>query len=85
MTKMTLTVTEEVRDKAKKVAARQGTSVSSMFTRFVRAMDQPERDRRRIPIGPLTRRLSGIVKLPEGKTWEDVLDEAIMEKYGPAK
>jgi len=85
MTKLTLSVTEETRDRAKELAAREGTSVSSMFSRFVQAMDQTQPSRNDIPIGPLTRRLSGLLKLPEGRTWEEVLDEAIMERHGPGK
>ena len=36
-------------------------------------------------IGPLTRKLMGVVKLPPGKTYQDVLTEALMEKYRPRK
>lgn len=84
MTKITLSVTEDTRDKARRVAAREGTSVSSMFSRFVQAMAQHRRDDE-IPIGPVTRSLSRIIKLPKGKTWEDVREEAMIEKHGPRK
>jgi hypothetical protein len=35
-----------------------------------------------IPVGPLARQASGIIKLPPGKTDREVLEEALLEKYG---
>jgi hypothetical protein len=51
-----------------------------MFTQVVRAMAGQKR--RRHPIGPLTRKVSGIISLPRGKTFHDVLTDALMDKYG---
>ena len=32
-------------------------------------------------IGPVTRKLSGIVKLPPGKVYKELLDETLRERY----
>ncbi len=80
MKKLTLSMDEETIREAKRIAAEQGTSVSAMFTRLVRAM--AHKPGQNIEIGPITRELTGIASLPEGKTDRDVLTEALMDKYG---
>jgi hypothetical protein len=78
--KLTLSIDEEVIEQAKELAARENTSVSGMFTRMIRGMAR--RTKNEIPISPAVRKLIGIAKLPKGKTYEDILTEALMEKYG---
>jgi len=80
MTKLTLSVDETIVERAKEIARANGTSVSSMFSQFVQSMGaaKPRADR----IGPLTRKLIGIAKLPPGKDYKEVLADALAEKYG---
>jgi hypothetical protein len=80
VTKLTLSVDEAVVKQAKQIAQANGTSVSAMFSQFVRSMAGSRR--RPTKIGPLTRKLSGIVKLPPDKDYKELLTEALMEKYG---
>ena len=80
MKKLTLSMEEETIEEAKRLAAERGTSVSAMFSRIVQAMAHEPGEG--IEIGPITRRLSGIISLPEGKPAWDVLTDALMEKYG---
>jgi hypothetical protein len=80
MKKLTLSMDEETIAEAKRLAAESGTSVSAMFARLVRAMAaRPEAG---IPIGPITRQATGLVKLPDGKTDRELIEEALMDKYG---
>ena len=80
MPKLTLSTDSKTIAQAKRLAAQNHTSVSAMFTRLIRAMTKkPKTDD---DIGPLTRELTGIIKLPKGKTDRDVLTDALMEKYG---
>ncbi len=59
------------------------TSVSAMFSQFVQSAGaEPNR---RAKIGPLARKLSGIVKLPAGKDYKELLAEALLEKHGIAR
>ncbi len=79
MTKLTLSVDEEVVAQAKRLAGEHGTSVSAMFTQIIRSMaDGPRQGPRP---GPLARRASGLIRLPEGRTARDVLVDALAEKY----
>ena len=80
MTKLTLSVDEEVARQAKRLAKRNGRSVSAMFSQFVRAMAR--REQNALAIGPLTRKASGLVVLPRKKTCRKVLEDALIEKYG---
>lgn len=79
MKKLTLSADEEVIAQAKELAARQGTSVSAMFSRLVRAMAHTPHEK--IKIGPITRRATGLVTLPPGKTDREILEQALAERY----
>lgn len=84
MAKLTLSADEQVIKKAKKLAAERGTSVSAMFSAYVQSLDREDRDFRK-SLPPLTRKAYGLVKLkPEdrGKTYRQLRDEALAEKYG---
>lgn len=83
MTKLTLSVEEAVVAKAKKIARTNKTSVSAVFSQFILSADA--RRTRGGRIGPLTRKLTGIVKLPRNKDYKDLLTDALMDKYGTAK
>jgi hypothetical protein len=79
MKKLTLSMDDETIEQAKHIAAEQGTSVSAMFSRLVQAMAR--RKGEKIEIGPITRRATGLVKLPPDKTDRELLEEAIADKY----
>jgi hypothetical protein len=83
MTKLTLSVEEEVVRSAKRIAQVNKTSVSAMFSQFVRSM--AVRTGHPPKIGPLTRKLSGMLKLPPGKDYRELLADALEEKYGRSK
>jgi hypothetical protein len=80
MTKLTLSVREDVVEKAKRIARANKTSVSSMFSQFVESVAAPRATRAKI--GPLTRRLSGIISFPANKDYKDLLTDALMNKHG---
>jgi hypothetical protein len=80
MKKLTLNAEPEVIEQARRLAEAQGTSVSSLFARIVRFLAR--RDGDRPPIGRLARSASGLAKLPPGKSEREVLEEALIEKYG---
>lgn len=72
---------KEIVKRAKRLAKEQGTSVSALFERFVRAATETPNKKSR-PVGRLTRKATGVIKLPKGKTARGVLEEALLEKYG---
>ena len=79
MKKLTLSMDEDVIRDAKRLARRNKTSVSAMFSRFIRNMANPRR--MEIPADSTVARATGLISLPKGKTPRDVLTEALMEKY----
>jgi hypothetical protein len=83
MTKLTLSVEEEIVEQAKRLAEANRTSVSAMFSRFIQSMANPRADQ--IKIGPVTRKLSGILQLPPEKDYKELLAEALEDKYRTAK
>lgn len=80
MKKLTLSAEEEIIELAKKIAREHKTSVSTLFSRFVRFLSAHEE----VPskIGPIARSVSGIIKFPKGKTERKILEDALMEKEG---
>ena len=78
--KLTLSAPEEVIADAKRIAARKMTSVSGLFVRLVRAVDQETGQQD--SLGPITLRASGIAKLPSDQTDAELLEEALNERYG---
>jgi hypothetical protein len=82
MKKLTLSADEGVIREAKRLARRNRTSVSAMFSRFVRGMAKAGKARKGIPADSTAARARGFIPLPKGKTDRDVLTEALMEKYG---
>jgi hypothetical protein len=79
MNKLTLSIEEPVVEKAKQIAETNQTSVSAMFSQFVQSMAAA--DARPAKIGPLTRKLTGFIKLPPRKDYKDLVTDALMEKY----
>jgi hypothetical protein len=80
MKKLTLSANPDVIDEARQLAEQNGTSVSSLFERFVRLLAGQRRSVR--SLGPLTRKASGMVVLPEGRGAREVLEDALLEKHG---
>lgn len=79
MTKITLSVEPDIVEQAKKLAVLSNTSVSAMFSRFVRGLAQ--RQKANAKLGPLTRKASGIVSLGKGD-YKTMLTDALVKKYG---
>lgn len=83
MTKLTLSADEQVIRQAKRIAKRRGTSVSDLFSRFIRTLARNRRKQdREIPPDSIAARATGYISLPRGKSDRDILTEALMEKYG---
>ena len=78
-TKLTLSVDKHLIAEAKKMAAEQHTSLSSMFSRLMSAMIGQRK--KKLRLGPLTRQALGLVRLPSNKTDRELLEEALLAKY----
>ena len=82
MKKLTLSADEKVIAQAKRLAARRRTSVSAMFARFVTSTSRKENAPQEVPNDSIAARVTGIIRLPKGKSERDILTETLMEKYG---
>lgn len=80
MPKLTLSADAATVELAKSLAAEQNTSVSAMFERFVTLVAVKSRPSAKV--APLTRRVSGIVKLPKGRDPRMVLGDALLDRHG---
>ena len=78
--KLTLSVDRDVIARAKRVARRHGTSLPSMFARFLTFVAKEEA----APAvhAPLTRQALGLVRLPAGKSDKQLLADALAGRYG---
>ena len=82
MTKLTLSADKELIEKAKKLARRQNTSVSALFSRYLTAITQLVETP---ATGPLTSDATGLIKLPRRQRAKTILADALIEKYGLAE
>ena len=80
-TKLTLSVDPALVRVAKHLAAERGTSVSAMFARLPTAM-QAARTADLSALAPLTRTVSGLVSLPDGRSDGEILEDALDGRHG---
>ena len=78
--KLTLSADKEIIARAKKLAEDNRTSVSAMFSRLLMAMTRG----RSSPdaLGLVTRKATGLIRIPTHKRDRQLLEEALAEKYG---
>lgn len=83
MTKLTLSADQQVIQTARRLSRRNRTSISAMFARMVLAADDQSHRQERLP--PIVARASGIIQLPGPSRDDEVLAEALLDKYGLPK
>lgn len=81
MKKLTLSAEENVIVQAKRIAARDKTTVSAMFSRYIRGLGRRDTASKDVPPDSIAARATGFLTLPKGKTARDVLTEALLERY----
>jgi hypothetical protein len=82
--RFTVSAEKQLLEKAKRMAAARNTTVSAMFTRFLRALAEIDAAPAK-RLGPITRRAAGLVKLPDDRSVKDLVAEALAEKHGFAE
>ena len=81
--KLTLTAPPEIITLAEEQAKLENTSISAMFANFIMAKNKlSARHRARRKVGPLTKSLTGVVKLPENFDEKEFMSDVLAEKYG---
>ena len=82
MKRLILTLGEEVIEAAKQLAQRNGTSVSALFSAMVHTHSLVGPESGSPELSPRTRKLTGIIQLPPGKTDRQIIEDALLEHYG---
>ena len=86
MSKLTLTTPKEIIAMAEDQARRENTSISAMFVNFVKSKNRILSEQRAPrEIAPITKSLTGIVKLPEDFDERDFMTDILSEKHGLRK
>lgn len=78
MAKLTLNVDAEIIAQAKRLAAENHTSVSALFSHFIRALANNAGSD--MPIGKIAKKASGMIDL-KGRDYRDVLTDSLVDKY----
>ena len=87
MSKLTLTAPPEIITLAEEQAKRENTSISTMFVNFILAKTEwaSRHDASNRKVGPLTKSLTGIIKLPEEFDEKEFMSDIFCKKYGVGK
>ncbi len=86
MSKLTLTAPAEIVSLAEELARLENSSISAMFVNFIMAKaKRSPRHPSRQKVGPITKSLTGIVKLPEDFDEKEYMSNVFTEKYGLGK
>ncbi|MGC9455858.1 MAG: DUF6364 family protein [Phycisphaerae bacterium] len=80
MNKLTLSADEKTIQSAKRIAGKHNTSVSALFSRFVHSMEK--RQWAGAPLGPITKKASGLVSLPKSRSDKELLSDALADRHG---
>lgn len=79
MSKLTLSIDNKIITTAKDLAAKQHTSVSEMFTNFIKAVAVKEKQYGKL--SPLAKQATGLVKIDANKDYKELLTDSLMDKY----
>lgn len=79
--KLTLSIEEQVIESAKEYAKRQGRSLSNIVEEYLKSISKKSHQNKKTKFHPLVEELCGSVKIPENKTYDEILGEALIEKY----
>ena len=80
-TKLTLSIEEQVIEKAKEYAKKQGRSLSNIVEEYLKAISKSRVSKKESEFDPLVDELCGSIKIPNNKSYDEILGEALIEKY----
>ncbi|MFP3089570.1 DUF6364 family protein [Treponema sp. TIM-1] len=81
-TKLTLSIDQTVIENAKKYAKDQKRSVSKLVEEYLSSISSSvDKKIEYLTLGPITKELVGIIKVNGHTDYQDILTDALMEKY----
>ena len=80
-TKLTLSIEREVVDAAKAYAKDRKKSLSNIVEEYLKALATRKSTNKKDELTKIVRELKGSLKLPKGKIYKELLQDALVEKY----
>jgi len=82
MSKLTLSIDQEVIEKAKQYARLQGRSLSNIIEEYLKSISVDSSKNKKRELSKLIRELKGSIKpAKDGKSYNEILEDALLEKY----
>ena len=79
--KLTLSIEKQVIENAKEYANKQGRSLSNIVEEYLKSIAKNRKAIKANEFHPLVDELCGSIKIPNDKSYDEVLGEALIEKY----
>ncbi len=79
--KLTLSIEEQVIQRAKEYAKKQGRSLSNIVEEYLKSVSKSKKNSKKSKFHPLVEELCGSVKIPPNKSYDELIGEALIEKY----
>lgn len=80
-TKLTLTIEQDVIQKAKEYAKDKNRSLSDIIENYLKSLTQEKRDENKPKLTPIVKSLKGSFKMPENFDYKKELKKALEEKH----
>lgn len=80
-TKLTLTIEQDVIQKAKKYAKDKNRSLSDIIENYLKSLTQEKSDENKPKLTPIVKSLKGSFKMPEDFDYKEELKKVLEEKH----
>ncbi|MCC5918740.1 MAG: hypothetical protein JJU02_15575 [Cryomorphaceae bacterium] len=80
-TKLTLTIEQDIIQRAKKYAKDQNRSLSDIVENYLKALTKEEKKEDSKPLNPIVKSLKGSFRMPKNFNYKKELRKRIEEKY----
>lgn len=80
--KLTLSIDQEIIEKAKQYAKLQGRSLSNIIEEYLKSISIDSSNNKKHDLSKLVRELKGSISPPpDDKSYDEILEDALIEKY----
>lgn len=80
-TKLTLTIEQEVIERAKNYAKEKNRSLSDIIENYLKMLTKSERNQKAEKLNPIVKSLKGSFKMPKNLDYKKELENRLEEKY----
>ncbi|MEB2784315.1 DUF6364 family protein [Algoriphagus persicinus] len=80
-TKLTLTIEQDVIQKAKEYAKEKNRSLSDIIENYLKSLTQENREENKSKLTPIVKSLKGSFKMPEDFDYKEELKKILQEKH----